>query len=836
MTSKPTKVEALISAVFLTAMLLPTNEMEGVQQAGAFVWLALGGIALAVVGGLLIPKPKGQARFDDRPPQLVTRGQAMPYVIGRRTVSMYPVWLGRRIFREEKVSTGGKKGGGLFGGGSSKQTVVYEDGVHILTLGPASILHSILRGSEEVIFQGPISADNTPSGTQLQDLEGNSFRIYWGERNQPVNTDLGQEDALGIASRWPDIAYIQWEQRKLGSSAVWEQLNYDIETSCVGKLPLADSDCMIPPLVAASGTGSEYDPGSQDGGVNGAHMLYQLLTASSPHGSRLPVGYINWRSLKNLGSLAQNERLAQNVLIIDDALLRDVVAEILIDMGVFLVEEQGLLNFVPLREDDEVLEIDNNVIVSPQPTFSIDHGNLGNDRIIWLFPDVLQAFTETDITTDDDATASATLRNNSRTVRISTVTHENHASRVADRRKQLLLADANEVRLDVNRTMRRLMPGHVTTLPNIGQVRVKSVEKDLQAFKTQVTAAVDQYSLVDSAWDPSLPTAPPPPSQGGPDTVVRVLEAGRRFAGSQLAVVVLRGREAGDATQAVVYGSLNGISYTELGTEPSVAAYGKLASDFFVRPVGFRHFKRFEDSGPLLSLSSGNAARLVDLTGLDEDWRQTRQALLIGDEIMSVRRFLANGDGTYTPEGLIREQMFTQHGQYDSTNEPEVMVFEPELFTLFTHSSWSVGSTVYIKVVPKGQSIDSIQPVTIELTGKALGALPIENLQPRSYTGGDDIDFSWSYRLNKGSGAAAGELKAGTAVPLDPGDEGDFVVEALDTAFNVKRTEIVDDPSWTYTDSDKFLDGIRNGDFYLRVTARSGGIGGYPRTYFIRST
>lgn len=824
---------SIVSTVaWITWQSWPENGSD-VQQAGPLTWLFLGAVALAIIAGMLIPKPKIQGRFDERPPQLAKRGDQIPYLLGRRILSFKPVWVGRRFSREE--SSGGGKKGSFFGGGSSKQTVWYESSVHLLGLGPGNVIHRILEGAEKVIFQGPITPADTPSGTSLQDVDGNVFKVYWGERSQPINTDLASDDAFGIASRWPYSWYIQWIDRRLGQSAVWPQIDYDAEALCVGKLPLGDSECVVPATTPPSGTGSEYDPGSQDSGMNGAHMMYQLLTGPYPHGGGIPVDSINWRSLKDLGVLLESEALPQNTIAIDDLPLQDMISNILADAGVFIVEEQGMLVFMPLRDEDPVVELLDNVVVEPLPAFSINHGGLGPDRLVFLFPDVTENFREGDVVTDDDSTAIAMDRKKSQEIRLATITHRTHASIVADRRKQMIIADANEIKLDVNRTMRRLMPGHVANLSDVGQIRVTGVERDAKGNRASITASINQYSLINSDWNPAIPAPAPLPTKAGPDTLVRVLEAPRRFAGETLAIAVVRGRETGDGSPARIFVSLTGTSYTELGFENNVAAYGLLGEDWFVAPNGFEPYALVVPEGPRLTFSTGNASRLLDLSGMDEEWRMDRQVMLIQDEIVSVRRFTALGGGVYTPEDLVREQLFTQHQQHDAAGDLPVLVFEPSNLNLFTQSTWSVGTTLYVKVVPEGQSIDSVDPIEIVLTGKALGALPVDNISPQTYEIGATISFTWTYRLNSGTGAASGELPAGVAIPADPGDEGDYIIEIFDAAMNLKRTETIDALTWDYDSGMRGADGVEGADFFIQITARANGIGGYPRLILIRN-
>lgn len=787
--------------------------VEGVQQATGLELLFLGAVALAVVAGLLLPKPKVSKEFDNRPPTTSQRGDQLPYVIGRRSVNPAVLWVGRRTSREERVGGGKKKGGG--GGGSAKQTIYYEDGVHAF-LGPGSGIFAIYQGAT-VIFQGPISADSTPSGSVLTDIEGNSFAVYWGEVNQPVNTSLAQEDALGVASGWPFYFYIHWLQRRLGSSATWGQISYDIECRCVGT-SLPDSDCTIPDSV----------PGAEDGGQNGAHIIYQLFSGFPPHGVAMPTDHIDFGSLKALGILIEQEQFGQNILVVDDATCDQTTADLLNDLSVLMPEHKGRLVFMPIRPGLPVHVINPNVIVSPLPSLSIIHGEQQPDSVLFLFPDVKHQHRDTDIPTDDDSSSTMRGRKSVTEQRIPTVTNQRVATVVADRRKQILLSDGNQVGITVGMTARRLVAGHVITIPEIGEVRVTGNEIVPGSGKTALTASINSHALEPSAWDPVTPPLPPPNAFGSPDDSVVVFEAPRRYASRELALAVIRGRDDGSASNATVWVSLTGSNYVAVGNQNPSAASGRLGSDLMALPQ-----RRIVEEGPIVALSTAAANKVLDLSTDEESWRNGRQLCIIGDEIMYLRRITALGGGNYQLEGLIRGRLHTQARDHVEVSETRVYIIPANDIVLQQDSTWGVGATLHVKCVPAGVSIDAVDAVILPLTGKAIGPPPVDNLHwtPAFDGFGIDLDFTWDYSANPGLGMGAGELPAG-AVMAAPVVEGQFKVEVLSVADNVKRTVFVSTPSWTYTSTDRLADiGNDFADFKLRISNVAGTIGGYTRTY-----
>lgn len=179
-------------------------------------------VGLSLLAGYLLNKANKNLIQDDKPTSLATRGSYVPVVKGRRRIGHVFGWAGGRATHKEK--TGGKN---LFGG--PKADVFTEDGWHLLCSGPAFALHQIEQGGE-VLFKGPITSESHPSGSTIDLGKEGSFRIFWGEDDQPINTYLGDASRVGVSSRWPGWCYIEWRAKRLGTSPMWPLMTYTIET------------------------------------------------------------------------------------------------------------------------------------------------------------------------------------------------------------------------------------------------------------------------------------------------------------------------------------------------------------------------------------------------------------------------------------------------------------------------------------------------------------------------------------------------------------------------------------------------------------------------------
>lgn len=188
------------------------------------VELALVGVSigLSILAGQLL-KGRQKPIADDKPTAVATRGAYIPRLIGRRRIGYVFGWAGSRAKRKERVKAG--KGSFL----SPKQDVWTEDGMHLLCVGPAFKLWEIEQNGTPIL-KGPITSDSHPSGSTIDLGSEGSFRIFWGERNQPVNTYLGSASRVGVESAWPSVCYIEWRSKRLGTSPTWPQMTYVLET------------------------------------------------------------------------------------------------------------------------------------------------------------------------------------------------------------------------------------------------------------------------------------------------------------------------------------------------------------------------------------------------------------------------------------------------------------------------------------------------------------------------------------------------------------------------------------------------------------------------------
>ena len=219
--------------------------------AGPFLAKTIIGFAFGKMLSSLLTPDKRSPLNTSKPAALSERGSPIPLLIGRDLVAPVFAWEGRRITRNEPLNGGqGGKGVGAAGGGS-QNVVHYADGLHILSVGPGKRLRAIRANGEQVWPHsssgtgGETSVDQdlgiephtSPSGSSFDLADGaGQFTIYWGEPDQPSDFRLEDADGLGTSANWSYIAYVYWDEARLGGAGTWPAFEYDWEVGPFNEL------------------------------------------------------------------------------------------------------------------------------------------------------------------------------------------------------------------------------------------------------------------------------------------------------------------------------------------------------------------------------------------------------------------------------------------------------------------------------------------------------------------------------------------------------------------------------------------------------------------------
>lgn len=199
--------------------------IEFVSAEVTTIALFVAGMIVSALGTYLTRERPKATILDDKPSTTSIRGGHLQVVLGIKRIGAYVTWVGDR---------------------KTEGNDILESAMHTLCLGPPVTvaennsnpqtgLRKIWRSGRE-IFQGFISPATHPSGSQVTTVDGDNFRIYWGESDQPAdslfNVQIFGEDE-GV--RFPYTFRIHWIDFKLTAER-WDSLDYEVEVRPNGVL------------------------------------------------------------------------------------------------------------------------------------------------------------------------------------------------------------------------------------------------------------------------------------------------------------------------------------------------------------------------------------------------------------------------------------------------------------------------------------------------------------------------------------------------------------------------------------------------------------------------
>lgn len=770
------------------------------------VLLAIVSIGLYYLANRFFGPKAPRSPLDTATTTLAERGSTVPLILGRVRTGYVFCWAGDR-FTVQKSSGGGKGGGGS----KQKRTIYHESGWHAICVGPAYRLHVIRKGSGNIGISGmvagfdefgkvildgstyPLTREDNPSGSTITSKMG-SFDVYWGECDQPSNTHLGGADRVGITSRWPYFCYVVWNPAELGEgSARWPLIDYEVEVRIEGSA-LVDSAAWI----------EESTEGAGDDGVNPAHALWQLLTATSPHGLAIDPERLDKQSFEDLGTLCADEHIPVNIRAGDATEGAQVVANLLQHCGAMIPQIADQLVAVGIRAVSGSLPVLTTDVVRERPIESEVNAPQKADRLLFVYPDRKNLYKEMDYIVDDDSLD--TLSRTERRIEMPYVTSQIVAQTVIDRKQAESFADLSASSVRVAREGRRLEPGQVFTLDGENH-RVVSVKLEPDPSFALVEFIPDLLSPPPTGHTitEQNPATSLPSGDIAADVAFRPIELPYRLSpvGIQtLSLLRLRGDRFVEG--AVVNVSPDGVSYSDIGQLGSTHNGGTLLEPISVRDLWII------DEGPTFTLDSIDVDDVLDLSGDDARWRAGAQLCLIGDEVFFLRSITALGGSTYRLDGLIRARFDTiprAHAVGD-----RIWILAAVDLARFTSEAITAGVDLRVKSQPFNAvniiDLTTITAETLSVVDRALRPIAPSNWRANDrladgrrniYDSGDDIAFAWSHRIRDGAGAAAGEQVAGTPIFEQATLEGFIRITIEEIDGTVVRTINVTDGSASAT-------------------------------------
>lgn len=227
------------------------------------------------------------------PPVLVARGDTIPLCIGMEVLPGMLVWEGaNRIVIEDFQGGAGGKGIGAAAGGRNE--VIYSQGQQVICVGPGSRLTHIEQDGRKIWplrDQHPdgITPLTAPSGTSFtcRNAEGGgsegTFRIYWGEIDQPVDALFADGSAKGHAANDGFVMSVVWDDKRTGGSRRWPVLKYGVAVMPYSSQMLYNAGASWDPdLIAPELAGSaSWTKGYTIGDINKEHLIRNVVNSTT---------------------------------------------------------------------------------------------------------------------------------------------------------------------------------------------------------------------------------------------------------------------------------------------------------------------------------------------------------------------------------------------------------------------------------------------------------------------------------------------------------------------------------------------------------------------------
>lgn len=808
------------------------------------------GIGLAVLAAVLFrPKQPRSPIQDFGPTARTTRGAYLNLVKGREQPDPVIAWVGNRVNIPQDV------GGGKFGGGGGQQDSWFEDAVHLIAVGPIDKCHGIYWGGK-LLDNTTFSRADTPSGSTITTSKG-TFRWYWGEDIQPVDPVVSLR--YGIDTTFPWICYCVWEPAELGTTPIWQNVIYDVES-----FPLTlhlDQDLNNSPARADFGSGQT--------GYNVGWLLWELLTAQYPWGAGQPQSWIEFGTIDAVADQLDAEKVACNLAIRDGETADQVVSRIIADHTIMVHEDNGELCFVAIRELSEpptIPTLDGNVLSPPLEEYERRQGNAKEHFVVaFEFSDQTIRFKSNSIDIHDDGNALPIAQVKAQSVSLSTVTHKSIAVRIGNRRylESIVPPAASQIR--GARNLRDALPGspvRITTGPITAIYRVSTLEYSSRDSGAELTVVRDVYSAPELDFeepDTGPPDASEPATQ---DAAWFPMELPRKLSPSTISFMMLRARGDATAIGAVIYVSQDALDYEAVGQQSAAFLHGVIDADwspanpnrlrYEVGPrIAFYQQSYDLDGGSLLNLIGNPAAAQTGLQVMLIEPRVISSGYpeainVVDGEILYITWFEPTGDvragvGPIFIARDIRRARIDSNRLLAVSEDDEFFALNSTRVDAVTAPWFAQGVLSHWKNRPfnsvGGPELDTITAVSKSVIAKSERPLPIKwarsggrtsgtslpsrrDNQYRANTNGavgpfdldDDLVLEWTIG-DPNNGAAAGCMAAGEAHSTN-GPFGNFLltVKANDQIVTTKEIDGTTvgkgTLSWVYTKQAMLDDGV----------------------------
>lgn len=456
-------------------------------------------------------------------------------------------------------------------------------------------------------------------------------------------------------------------------------------------------------------------PGSGDSGYNLGHFMWQIMTAVYPHGFGIDVDDLNYDAFETVARWGHAERLAINALIADGEMGDEMLKGLMSEVGMFLLQVGDVLKPYMIRRPTVasptipgILQLQN------YPEEEKQQGSFLPDRPTFAFNDRTINFRSNVVDVRGDGRARGNNRPNPQDIKLNFITDPITARSVANRRRLEFTNAGHQVSPSSTRQFRRqeFHPGRTFFLegdPTLYRLMSKELSTQTPAVKLQGMA--DAYLTLPSeaSVDTQLP-AGTLPLQAVPDLAVRAVVLPSTLYAAGPALAVLRVRAHAQIAGARILLSTDDVTYFELGSQTYYNLAGTINRPIPIDEGAVVGDLTVIEEGPSFARIGNDTTQVVDLTGNDGAYLDSRQMALINDELFLLRSVSAVSGG-YQMNDMAREAHDTLGAAHPSNSE--VWIILKNRVKAFPTTLITDGVTLYIKSVPYTLNGDTVDPASV---------------------------------------------------------------------------------------------------------------------------
>tara|TARA_R110000824_G_scaffold203761_4_gene388409 strand:+ start:1362 stop:4853 length:3492 start_codon:yes stop_codon:yes gene_type:complete len=388
------------------------------------------------------------------------------------------------------------------------QIVYYESGWHLVCCGPVSTINAIYEDGKGIASGHPGSFGQGALNS-LANEPDSMFKVYWGNEilvPHGIDPDLAQFlPVAGEGSSWPNVCWVFWHPKRLGTFPRWKQFEYDVDTQSAGLMAYVPCDGIpdnYPPVYPPLSTW--FADGCLNMGVGAAPMLHTILAAPYPLGLGIEGSKIDTNWLTELDVICGHSpphphpKWNMNILAQSGTEYQQIISQILADCGAMLVEQNGQIGPRVIRagllyEADFPL-LTPEVLDPPLDEIIQSQEEVVPETVQFKFHQSDLGFRPQTIDIDNQAIGQFDKRRKSVSIDMPTVTSWCSGTAVVARRMIEGFSSPTAIKIKGARTMRDLYPGLLVGVPGIGAFRVTSITPHFDSAMIDAELILDVFS------------------------------------------------------------------------------------------------------------------------------------------------------------------------------------------------------------------------------------------------------------------------------------------------------------------------------------------------------